>query len=457
MGRKNVLSNEELLDILRNEFKNTKNLTCEHFTAKNALPSWSVYRKRFGSFNNAKTLAGVGETINNRHDTVNKEEIVRDFKNANIDRKHPMVANEFYDTVRYSHRTVNKLFGSYDGLVKNCGLEPIKIGHKITKEFLLNELLRYISDEDRIPRGVDLERKNNNGGYPSRKTYDNHFGSVIDALIELGVYSSDIKRRVVSGDEQICLSKLSREDIIDLKNDGIKFIKEFYGKYQHVPTIKELEKGDFGGFTRGYFRKLFGGYTNAVKETGLKPNSITQHDDDFLESEFKRFVYENGRIPKLHEFNNSEYPSFWCYQNRFGSWNKAVINYGYEPNDSNRKHYMDDGEICCSSYEFDISKWLKNNEIIYERNIPYTEIHNTYKGKMDCDYKIIHKGIVWYVEMAGYLSERNKLSECERIYFFKMKYKEKLLRESKVNNIIIRPRHLKNMSMQEIFKDIINQ
>ena len=116
---------------------------------------------------------------------------------------------------------------------------------------------------------------------------------------------------------------------------------------------------------------------------------------------------------------------------------------------------MDDGEVCASSYEFDISSWLKTNNINYERNIFYTKIHNTYKGKMDCDYKIIHNSVVWYVEMAGFLSEGSKLSETERVYFFKMKYKEKLLKESNVNYLIIRPRHLKKKTMDEIYKPIL--
>lgn len=448
---KRKYNDEELLEILRNEFKITKKLTCEHFTAKNGLPSWSVYRKRFGSFNNAKMLAGIEETINNRHDSVSKEEVIERFKEVNRDRKYAMISNEFYQKTKYYHAIVSKLFGSYDELAKQCGYIPTKNGVKTTKEFLLDEILRYISNEGKIPRGVDLERKNNKDGYPNRKTYDNHFGGVTNALIELGILNQDICERIINGDEKLSFSKLSDEDIEMLKNRGVQFLQNFYKKYNHVPTTKELGCNDFGGFTRGYFRTLFGGYTEAVKLAGLTPNSIPQYDDVFLKLEFDRFVSETGRIPKLHEFNDSDYPSFWCYQARFGSWNKAVMDYGYEPNDANRKYYMDDGEVCMSSYEFDISNWLKENNVKYERNIPYTKVHNTYKGKMDCDYKITHDGKIWYVEMAGFLSEGNKLSEIERVYFFKMKYKEKLLKESNANYLIIRPRHLKKKTMEEIF------
>lgn len=452
---KTKYNDEELLEILRSEFKITRKLTCEHFKAKNGLPNWSVYRKRFGSFNNAKILAGVEETINTKFEVVSKEEIIEDFIKLNNNREYPMIAKDFYKIVRYANSTVNKIFGSYDELVRQCGYIPIKNGGEITKEFLLDEILRYISNEGKIPRGVDFESKNNNGEYPNRKTYDNHFGSITNALIKLGIFSENICERIINGDENIVLSKLSDKDIDTLRKEGVKFLQDFYMKYNYVPTTKELNISNFGGFNKNYFTKLFKGYTEAVKIAGLTPNSIPQYDDDFLKLEFNRFVSENGRIPRLQEFNNSNYPSFWCYQARFGSWNKAVINYGYEPSDSNRKYYMEDGEVCASSYEFDISNWLKKNNINYERNVLYVEIDNKYKGRMDCDYKITHNGMIWYVEMAGFLSEGNKLSEVERVYFFKMKYKEKLLKESNVNYLIIRPRHLKKKTMNQIFNPIL--
>lgn len=453
MGANRKYTDEQLLEILRNEASKCKNLTCEHFTAKNGLPSWSVYRKRFGSFNNAKILAGISETINVRYDSVHKENVIDDFLKSNKGRKCPMTASEFYNTMGYNCGTITKMFGSYDNLVRECGYIPIKEGFKISKKFLLDELLRFCAEEERIPRSIDFEKQNNRGGYPNRKTYDNHFGSVTNALIEAGILEKDLIKRVKKR-VSIQYCKLSADEIDELKDSGINFLIEYKNKYGKPPTTKELDSGKYGIYTRSFYRNLFGSYTNAVREAGLKPNSIPQYEDEFLKSEFERFIKTNGRVPMIHEFNNSEYPSFWCYQSRYGSWNKAVMHYGYEPNDSNRKYYMDDGEICTSSYEFDISTWLRKNNIKYDRNVSYKDIHNKYSGKMDCDYKIYYKDKVWFVEMAGFLSEGNKLSEVERIYFFKMKYKEKLLKESNVNYLIIRPRHLKKKTMEEIFKPI---
>lgn len=233
----------------------------------------------------------------------------------------------------------------------------------------------------------------------------------------------------------------------------LNLIFDFKNKYGKVPTIKELHK-ELGLDYKLYYQKVFGSWNNALKEANLPLNSVSQYDDEFLHSEFERFVKTNSRIPTYAEFNNSEYPSFWCYQSRFGSWNKAVVAYGYEPNDKNRKYILENGEICASSYEHDISLWLQKENVKYDRNILYIDIDtNGYKGKMDCDYKIYINNEIWYVEMAGFLSSRDfkKLSREEQIYYFKLQYKKKLLKRSEVKYLIIYPSHLKEKSMEDIF------
>ena len=112
---------------------------------------------------------------------------------------------------------------------------------------------------------------------------------------------------------------------------------------------------------------------------------------------------------------------------------------------------LEDGEICASAYEFDVSRWLKNNNIRYERNIPYKDFIDNYDGKMDCDYVITCNNKLWYVEVAGFLSDREKLSEVERAYFLKMLYKIKLLERQKLNHKIIKPKSLNKNTTEEIF------
>jgi hypothetical protein len=119
------------------------------------------------------------------------------------------------------------------------------------------------------------------------------------------------------------------------------------------------------------------------------------------------------------------------------------------------EYYMDDGEVCASSYEYDISTWLKGRNISYERNVKYRDFIENYKGKMDCDYKfVLDNGEIWYVEMAGFIHtyKFEKLKQRpEQIYYFKIKYKEKLLRRSNSNYLIISVDDMKKKSLSEIF------
>jgi hypothetical protein len=55
--------------------------------------------------------------------------------------------------------------------------------------------------------------------------------------------------------------------------------------------------------------------------------------------------------------------------------------------------------------------------------------------------------------MAGFLrgTDFNKFSNAEKKYYFKLKYKRKLLRRQGVNYLIIEPCDLKKKSLEEIF------
>ena len=320
-------------------------------------------------------------------------------------------------------------------------------GKRITDEELLNELKRFEKEFGRVPTQKDFE---NREGYPNRKTFANHFGSFNNALRLAGITPNNLSPK----EKQKWLSNE------ETKKDMLLFLHKWYEDKGKCPTVAELDSGKYK-YNRCNFEYVFGKYSNAIKEAGLPLNFTPKYDDEFLHSEFERFIKENGRTPYLHEFNNSDYPSFWCYQNRFGSWNKTFIAYGYKPNDDNRKFYLEDGEICWSSYEFDISKWLKENNIKYERDVKYTDIDKfDYKGKMDCDYKIYINDKIWYVEMAGYLPRKGlpfeKWSSQEKNYFFKIRYKEKLLKRNNLNYLIIPPSWMKEKTLEEIFKDILN-
>jgi hypothetical protein len=183
---------------------------------------------------------------------------------------------------------------------------------KFTKDELADEIKRFIKEFNRVPITKDFEKLN---GYPSRKTFTNIFGNFNDAIKYAGFEPIGVNFR----DNKIKYDK----------NYLLKKIYEYVDIFGKTPRMKDMTK--FLGYEpKIYYLKVFGSWNNALTELGLPLNSVSSYSDEVLESEFKRFIQENGRVPTFREFNNNSYPSFWCYQNRFGSWNDAVKAYGYK-------------------------------------------------------------------------------------------------------------------------------
>jgi hypothetical protein len=384
------------------------------------------------------------------------------------------------------------------------------------KDYLISELIRFNNENGRPPSAKDLDRSNS--GYPSRKTFSNYFGSFGNALVQAGFE--------YRGTENSQRKKPLPKGMISFtKNDIQICIEEYIEKYGEVPTLKQIISIPYYP-DRNDFRRLFGGYNNALIELGYKPKHITNYSDNELKSEFLRFVEENGRIPTIREFNNNEYPSFWCYQNRFGSWNKAVKHYGFDifshktiddlKNDiiklcnliyvtegrkiitysdieesefcsgvcaySNnfKKHLnitlrefilsigfdmpkcglgmvyeFDDGEITTSKFEFETSNYLRNINVKYERNIKYKSFIENYKGNKDCDYVIKTDSCLWYVEIAGMMSDSDIMqsynSSITEKYRLDLLDKISMLESTKISYKILFPTDFKNNPIDKVY------
>jgi len=429
-------TDENLIEIMKDYYKKYGGVQRSDFCAKNGLPSSSVYIKRFSSWNKSKELAGI-PCIKRTDYKISPESLIEKFKEIVKDLGCVPSLNEL-DTIKEfpSLPLIYKHFGDYHNFIELSGFVNNRDGKKYKKDFLIDEIKRFVNEFNRVPNMKDFE---NLEGYPARKTFTNHFGNYNDAIRLAGF--EPVGKNLKEFDE-----KYRNKDYLT------RIIQDYISKYDKTPTLREINKEvDFN--LKNLYRDVFGSWNKALTYLGLKLNSVSRYEDSFLESEFHRFFKENGRIPIYAEFNNSEYPSFWCYQSRFGSWNKAVVAYGYIPNDAHRKYELDDGEICASSYEFDISTWLKSKNIKYIRDVNYIDFIDGYKGKMNCDYLITYNDAKWYVEMAGFLrgTDFSKFSEAERNYYFKLKYKRTLLRRQGVNYVIIEPCDLKNKSYDELF------
>lgn len=315
-------------------------------------------------------------------------------------------------------------------------------------ENLIPILKKFCDEYKIVPTSQFMEEHSQEYNLPSRKTFETKLGMSWFEILELcglNPRENNIKSTKVK-----CVH--------DDKDFLINIIYEYIDLYKKIPTLRELNKY-YGKELKVFYKRYFGSWNNCLKELGVGLNSVTQYTDEELEQAFMDFVNEHNRVPTIQDFNKTGRPSFWTYQNKFGSWAEACMHYGFKPNCRENKFYMSDGERCDSGYEYEISVWLKSHGIKYRRDVAYTEIDNKYHGKMNCDYVFdLENGEVWYVEMAGFLVTYDFTkfrSREEEKYYFKIKYKEKLLKRNNANYRIITVDDMKHKSLYEIF-DFLN-
>lgn len=128
---------------------------------------------------------------------------------------------------------------------------------------------------------------------------------------------------------------------------------------------------------------------------------------------------------------------------------------------------FEDGENVVSFYEYEFSSFLRDNGFIfsqtYFRNIPYKDLDNLYKGKMNCDYEIILNGNKIYIELAGILGNkehqkayRNNIkinSKSKELYRQKLYQKRDIFERNNLAYYILLP---DEMNIQT-YKNILNK
>jgi len=185
----------------------------------------------------------------------------------------------------------------------------------MAKPYTNEELINYIKDfynlYNRIPKARDFR---NNKDYPNCATYYNKFGSWNNA-IELAGFTANINIRKYT------------------KVECIEAIKDFYKKYNKVPSIKDF-KGSKPSIDM--VKRQFGTWNKAIEASNLIPANNTPHTK-YTKLELLNYLWdyiaETGQLPKQRTFNNNAiYPHSRTYADHFGTWNKAIEEAGYEPN-----------------------------------------------------------------------------------------------------------------------------
>lgn len=216
--------------------------------------------------------------------------------------------------------------------------------------------------------------------------------------------------------------------------------------------------------------RIWGSFNNMLIDLGLPINQVSMLElsksTTELEDDIKRLcehVYnKNGnKLITLDDLKECDWcQSYGTYNRRFKKeFNMSLREYiesiGFELNKAGMGmvYTFQNGEITTSKYEYEVSNYLRANNIKYLRNIKYENFTYDYTGNKDCDYVITINNITWYIEIAGILrdvksmehSKTIKLPKIQRKYLNDLIEKESMLKQANVNYKILFPNDLKNL------------
>jgi len=270
------------------------------------------------------------------------------------------------------------------------------MSHKNEDKDLLEELIRIKDLIGKVPRTKDVEKYGNF----SINSYKRAFGGISNALIKIGESPTFLRNQT--------------------KNAAILEIKRIYNELERIPTAAEFS--ELSSMTFATLRKItnYQSWHSLLKESGisdeemihLKKHNVT---DDELKEEIIRLKNIIGRYPTYYDMQNDGKYSCNTYEQRFGTWIKALHALGFadyigQSIYKNQIHVTGKDDI---NYKSNFESRLGNilfslksqNKILsyeYERRVC--------KGKSwSCDFVITRQdnSEIW-IEMDGMMKNRKK-------------------------------------------------
>ena len=106
-------------------------------------------------------------------------------------------------------------------------------------------------------------------------------------------------------------------------------LEELHDKFGRPPTPDEMDKT--GPFSVTTYQNHFSSWVQALRAAGLKPHRKTDLSEAELFAEIHRLRDELGRTPTTPDIRQYSDYSLQSYTERFGSWNNALSEAGYQP------------------------------------------------------------------------------------------------------------------------------
>lgn len=380
------------------------------------------------------------------------------------------------------------------------------MGKKYNEEFALEQLRKYYNELGRIPKREEFQENN---WKPFYDWYRRNFDSFENACCKAGLIEkiltkqekSDISinqlktfalklQRIpyVKEFESLQHEGLGRRELekfLDLKyNDICKiYIPQYklnhkYKEFSKDDVIKELTKFknilgrtpmereinlDNLPFSLNVAFRVFNTekYSKIIKELGwelIGRETIIRSEEELL-NDFNMLYQKLNRVPYYREIDNEiDIASYKTYLKCFGSIENVCqrlnINYkiNYKGSGAGKIIYDNNGNLCKSLIERDISNFFIKNNIYTDKESNYSDITGDKKDRRRFDWKIYINNTIFYCEYAGMYSNppRGKIGLK---YKNKIESKIKTIKDYNMNDrcIIILPIDLQTKTLKEIF------
>lgn len=306
------VTDEELLKDLKRVAKElSESPTTDQYKTHGKYTPWKL-RSRFGSWSDAKKEAGLGLNRSGSTYHTNKEDLIRDIQRVGKKIGGSPTGAQYKDEGEYSIGTLKRQFGSWNEAKEQAGFETFSqsnIGY--SDEELLDDLKKFANECDGSP--TILQYREREG--PDPDTIVDHFGSWNEAKERAGLKQNS-RHESKSYDNK-------QELLDDLKN-----VAEVLDE---SPSMNQYR--NHGEYSPTSFQNEFGSWNNAKEQAGLDiypPDKLVPAEE--LIRDLQRTADRLGTSPSKTQYDEWGVYSHTICQNRFGSWNDALMTANIEVN-----------------------------------------------------------------------------------------------------------------------------
>jgi len=372
---------------------------------------------------------------------------------------------------------------------------------KIDKEWAIKQLKKYYHRLNRIPTRDDFKKYNLPPYYDYYRRYFGNYNNAcylaeiidkplsdeekihisIETLINLanvlqrcpmvqeyesieqkGYERRTLERKLNMKYNNICrkyipqyIVNINRDYTQDELKDILFNLKDKLGRSPMSIELKTYNLPSYGVFQR----KFNMSYNKIIESFGWEPVglAIENRSEEKLLDDFMNLFKELKRVPYLSDFSSrSNIASYTTYKKYFKSIENVCkllgIDYElyYKGAGAGKICLDNNGGLCKSLIERDISNFLIANNITFEKGSSYSELIDGDKRQFDWKFKI--NNIPYYIEYAG-MYHRKPRGGIDMRYTKKIKKKIKDLYKHGYFNqcLFIFPWDIKNRSLSDIF------